>query len=132
VSTHDHAPRNHHAGKLVITNKRETMGGFNYTSGTVNTISYPPGAGRGFQQTYGYFEARILPSPGQHNMGMYGLCTDKPMPLYHPPCHRPYHPPCHRPYHRTTRRATDTVPSQYHSQSNMAMYAFTVLGSFGV
>ena len=54
-------------GKLVLTNRRERSHGFDYTSGVVNSIAYP---GRGFQQTYGYFEARILPSAGKHNLGM--------------------------------------------------------------
>jgi beta-glucanase (GH16 family) len=54
-------------GKLVLTNKREKSHGFDYTSGVVNSIAYP---GRGFQQLYGYFEARIQPSPGEHNVGM--------------------------------------------------------------
>ena len=54
-------------GKLVLSNKREKSHGFDYTSGVVNSIPYP---GRGFQQLYGYFEARIQPSPGEHNVGM--------------------------------------------------------------
>ena len=55
-------------GHLVLTNRREPAHGYNYTSGVVNSISYGPGLG--FQQTYGYFEARIKPSPGAHNLGM--------------------------------------------------------------
>eukprot|EP01047_Picozoa_sp_COSAG01_P028442 COSAG01_NODE_1909_length_8928_cov_64.180315_13_plen_515_part_00 len=55
-------------GKLVLTNKREKSHGFEYTSGVVNSISYGPG--HGFQQTYGYFEARIQPSNGSENCGM--------------------------------------------------------------
>lgn len=54
-------------GKLVLTNKRESSHGFNYTSGVVNSIAYH---GRGFQQLYGFFEARIKPSDGKHNLGM--------------------------------------------------------------
>ena len=80
-------------GKLVLTNRREKSHGLNYSeynnadygfqlftftgthcallstaSGVVNSISYGPG--RGFQQVYGYFEARVQPSPGKHNLGM--------------------------------------------------------------
>jgi hypothetical protein len=44
------------------------IAGFEYTSGVVNSIAYP--GGRGFQQLYGYFEARIQPSSGEHNLGM--------------------------------------------------------------
>lgn len=55
-------------GKLMLTNRREKSHGLNYTSGVINSINYGPG--HGFQQLYGYFEARVQPSPGQHNLGM--------------------------------------------------------------
>ena len=56
-------------GVLTLTNRREESHGFNYTSGVVNSIHYPPGSGRGFERAYGYFEARIKPSPGKYNCG---------------------------------------------------------------
>ena len=43
-------------GRLVLENRHERRGGYNYTSGVVNT-------GPSFQTLYGYFEARILASP---------------------------------------------------------------------
>jgi len=49
-------------GKLILENRRESRGGFNYTSGTVNTLQY--NGSQGFEQVYGYFEARIKASPG--------------------------------------------------------------------
>merc|ERR1712232_477940 len=49
-------------GKLILENRREKKGGFNYTSGTVNTLKYNDT--QGFEQVYGYFEARIRASPG--------------------------------------------------------------------
>lgn len=55
-------------GSLVLVNKRENNHGFNYSSGVVNSIAY--NRSQGFQQTYGYFEARIRPSPGATNCGM--------------------------------------------------------------
>jgi len=56
-------------GNLVIINKRERSHNFNYTSGVVNSIRYNDK--QGFQQLYGYFEARILASPGgKNNTGM--------------------------------------------------------------
>jgi len=53
---------------LVILNQREPSHGFNYTSGVVNSILY--NNSQGFEQAYGYFEARILPSKG----GFEGMC----------------------------------------------------------
>ena len=43
-------------GRLVLENRHERRGGYDYTSGVVNT-------GPSFQTLYGYFEARILASP---------------------------------------------------------------------
>jgi len=49
-------------GKLVLVNRREVREGYNYSSGTVNTLQY--NESQGFEQVHGYFEARIRASPG--------------------------------------------------------------------
>jgi len=55
-------------GNLVILNERRTNQGLHYTSGIVNSIKY--NNSQGFEQQYGYFEARIWGSPG----GIEGMC----------------------------------------------------------
>ena len=51
-------------GSLVLENRHEGHGKWNYTSGVVST-------GRSFSALYGYFEARILAAP---NGGAPGAC----------------------------------------------------------
>jgi len=55
-------------GNLVILNERRANQGKNYTSGVVNSIKY--NSTQGFQQLYGYWEARIWGSQG----GVEGMC----------------------------------------------------------
>jgi len=56
-------------GNLIIVNDRkDTEGGYHYTSGVVNSASY--NSSSGFIQTYGYWEARMWVSPGE----IEGMC----------------------------------------------------------
>jgi len=55
-------------GQLVLESKRQAMGGYNYTSGVVNSAAY--NASQGFSCLFGYYETSIKSSPG----GYEGLC----------------------------------------------------------
>jgi len=55
-------------GQLVLESNRQSMGGYNYTSGVVTTATY--NASQGFSSHFGYYEARIKSSPG----GWEGFC----------------------------------------------------------
>jgi len=55
-------------GQLVLEANRKEMGGYNFTSGVVNSAAY--NASQGFPCLYGYYEARIKSSPG----GWEGFC----------------------------------------------------------
>jgi len=55
-------------GELVLESNKQAMGGYNYTSGVVNSASY--NTSQGFSCLFGYYEARIKSSPG----GWEGFC----------------------------------------------------------
>jgi len=55
-------------GHLVLESKRQEMGGYDYTSGVVNSASY--NSSQGFPCLFGYYETRIKSSPG----GWEGFC----------------------------------------------------------
>jgi beta-glucanase (GH16 family) len=52
-------------GVLSLTARKQTLGGYNYVSGLINTGGVPGKTAPGFAFTYGYIETRLKVAPGQ-------------------------------------------------------------------